>query len=256
MAGLADATTGLREGTGLQFQTQIGGAWSPLSLFTGSNAGTLGLWYDPSNLSTMYQEISSPSTPTTAGNVVGTMYDLSGNGNTGIAPTNGQRATLTYSSGNYYVLGNNSNNAGLQFSGVDMSLGGYIACAVLPFSLVVLETLLSSLNDTCDVRRSTANDYRANGNSSNGADFCFPGGSTWINGVSGFSFSGNHVVEVSNSAYTATGPTTFNAVLLAAYMGRAGNFGFAGLIIMNRLPSAAEQARIRTYLGAKIGLSL
>lgn len=70
------------------------GAFSPLSLFTG---GVNGGWYDPSDLTTLWQD-SARTTPVTAsGQPVGCMDDKSGNGRHLLQAT--AAARLTYLSG-------------------------------------------------------------------------------------------------------------------------------------------------------------
>lgn len=75
------------------------GDFSPLSLFAG---GVPGAWYDPSDLTSMYQG----RTGTTAAAVdspVGQLLDKSGNGNHAVAPTDAARPTLRESGGLYYL---------------------------------------------------------------------------------------------------------------------------------------------------------
>lgn len=55
-----------------------GGAWSPLSLFA---AGEQGAWYDPSDLSTLYQDAAGTIPVTDVEQPVGLMLDKSGRGN-------------------------------------------------------------------------------------------------------------------------------------------------------------------------------
>lgn len=52
--------------------------WSPLELF---QSGELGAWYDPSDLTTLYQDAAGTVPVTSDGDPVGKMEDKSGNGN-------------------------------------------------------------------------------------------------------------------------------------------------------------------------------
>ena len=54
------------------------GGFSPASLFAG---GTEGAWYDPSDLSTLFQDSAGTTPVTASGQPVGLMLDKSGNGN-------------------------------------------------------------------------------------------------------------------------------------------------------------------------------
>ena len=83
--------------------------WSPLDLFEG---GKKGAWYDPSDLSTMWQD-SAGTTPVTAdGQPVGKILDKSGNGNHATQPVAGKRPTYHTAGGTHW----------LDFDGVDDSL--------------------------------------------------------------------------------------------------------------------------------------
>jgi surface protein len=72
-------------------------AWSPLLLFLG---GEQGAWYDPSDLSTLFQDASGTTPVTAIGQPVARMLDLSGNDNHAL-PTN---ATLRQTADGLYYL--------------------------------------------------------------------------------------------------------------------------------------------------------
>lgn len=92
-------------------------AWSPTSLFAASEVG---VWYDPSDFSTMFQD-SAGTTPVTAvGDPVGKILDKSGNGKHATQATAASRPILRNDGTNYY----------LEFDGVDNSL----ATAAIDFS--------------------------------------------------------------------------------------------------------------------------
>lgn len=85
----------------------FGNSFSPLSLFA---AGEQGVWYDPSDFSTMFQD-SAGTTPVTAtGQPVGKILDKSGRGNHATQTTAGSRPTLQQDSNGHYYL---------SFDGVD-----------------------------------------------------------------------------------------------------------------------------------------
>lgn len=79
--------------------------WSPLSLFASSEQGA---WYDPSDLSTMYED-SAGTTPAVVNQPVGRILDKSGNGNHATQATTSLKPVLRESGGLYY----------LQFDGID-----------------------------------------------------------------------------------------------------------------------------------------
>jgi len=85
----------------------VTGEWTPYQLFA---AGEVGAWYDPSDLTTLYQDAAGTTPVTTPGQVVGRINDKSGRGNhafqTGatsvrpiyaVEPATGRRNLLTYS---------------------------------------------------------------------------------------------------------------------------------------------------------------
>src|SRR3712207_4298621 len=80
-------------------------AFSPLSLFAG---GTQGAWYDPSDLSSMFQN-SNGTTAAAVDSPVGKINDKSGNGNHATQSTSAARPILRQSGSLYY----------LEFDGVD-----------------------------------------------------------------------------------------------------------------------------------------
>ena len=86
--------------------TQVFGGFSPLDLFSG---GAQGIWLDPSDLTTMFQDTAGTVPVTTAGQTVARVNDKSGGGNNAtqataasrpaysIMPSGGRRNFLTYS---------------------------------------------------------------------------------------------------------------------------------------------------------------
>ncbi len=99
----------MRLGISLSLTQQLGG-FSPASLFSG---GQLGAWYDPSRLTTLFQD-SAGTTPVTAdGQPVGRMLDVSGRGNHVVQTVAGSRPLYKIdSTGRPY----------LQFDGTDDEL--------------------------------------------------------------------------------------------------------------------------------------
>ncbi|WP_027714898.1 hypothetical protein [Desulfuromonas sp. TF] len=84
---------------------RVSGSWTPLSLFA---SGEQGVWYDPSDLSTLFQDAAG-TTPAGVGDPVGLMLDKSGNGNHASQETSSKKPILRLSGGLIY----------LEFDGVD-----------------------------------------------------------------------------------------------------------------------------------------
>lgn len=106
---------------GLMSSAALGGdAWSPSVLFAASEDGA---WYDPSDLSTLYQDEAGTTPVTTAGQKVMRMDDLSGNNNHATQAVEADAPTLMQDAdGNYYLSGGTltSSNSSL---GTDATIG-------------------------------------------------------------------------------------------------------------------------------------
>jgi len=74
----------------LRGQLLSGSRFSPLSLFTASEPG---LWYDPSDLTTLFQDTAGTSPVTTPGQTVARINDKSGRGNNATQATAASRPT-------------------------------------------------------------------------------------------------------------------------------------------------------------------
>ena len=85
-------------------------AFSPASLFA---SGEQGAWYDPSDLTTMFQDRAGTTPVTADGQTVGKILDKSGRGNHAVAPSDAARPLYKTSAGLHW----------LQFDGVDDRLG-------------------------------------------------------------------------------------------------------------------------------------
>ena len=91
--------------------------FSPASLFAG---GEQGAWYDPSDLSTLFQN-SDGTTAVAVGDPVGYIADKSGNGNHAIQSTSTKRPTLQQDGSLYYL--DFGGDDGLRTSDIDFTGG-------------------------------------------------------------------------------------------------------------------------------------
>jgi len=99
----------VRLGINISLTGQSSG-FGPASLFT---AGQPGVWYDPSDITTLFQDSAGTTPVTAAGQPVGLMLDKSGRGNNALQATSGLRPLYQIdSTGRPY----------LQFDGVDDNL--------------------------------------------------------------------------------------------------------------------------------------
>jgi hypothetical protein len=76
-------------------------AFSPLSLFA---SGEQGAWYDPSDLTTLFQDSAGLTPVTAVGQFVGRINDKSGRGNHATQATSGARPALQQEAGGQYYL--------------------------------------------------------------------------------------------------------------------------------------------------------
>lgn len=115
---------------------EINTLWSPAALFA---SGEVGAWYDPSDLTTLFQD-STGTTPVTAdGDPVGMMMDKSGNGRHLIQATSAARPTYKTSGGLRW----------LRFDGVD----DYLARAASAIPLVDMLVVMGWSEITAGVNR-------------------------------------------------------------------------------------------------------
>lgn len=96
------------DGFGSPFGARRG--FSPLSLF---RYGEIGSWYDPSDLSTMFQDAAGTTPVTATGQPVGLIRDKSGRGNHASQSTDARRPTLQQDSGGSYYLDFDGSDDGL-----------------------------------------------------------------------------------------------------------------------------------------------
>lgn len=96
----------ISRGIGLAINDPNGAGFDPLSLFA---AGEQGVWYDPSDMSTLFQDPAGTIPVTAAGQPVGKILDKSGRGNHATQATATSRPVLQTANGLWY----------LAFDGVD-----------------------------------------------------------------------------------------------------------------------------------------
>jgi hypothetical protein len=94
-----------------------GSAFSPLSLYAG---GVVGAWYDPSDLSTMFQN-SNGTTAVAVGDPVGYIADKSGNGKHATQATAAARPILRQDAGGRYYLEFDGSNDGLATAAINFT---------------------------------------------------------------------------------------------------------------------------------------
>ena len=244
----------LRLGIGLSRKS--GGAFSPSSLFAG---GIAGVWYDPSDLSSMWQD-SAGTTPAAVDSPVGKINDKSGNGNHAVQATAAARPMLRQSGAVLY----------LDFDGVDDRLTGTLAANMTQPSAMFAGVKVDSGAVTPDMFEAGNGAGTRNGLLIRTGNFVVYAGAILdiaavdandrvlyglFNGASG---SGQlDASSAVNGSVGTQAPTSGQNITIGA----RGDGGAAelfdgrvyGALYLNRTPSAGEIAQMRTYLAAKQG---
>lgn len=124
--------------------------WSPSVLFA---AGEQGVWYDPSDFSTMFQD-SAGTTPVTAvGQPVGRILDKSGRGNHASQSTSAARPVLGQEAGGQYYL---------SFDGTDdyLQVASFVLPLIQRMTCIGFAETAAVANQGCiSVYPATGNDY-------------------------------------------------------------------------------------------------
>lgn len=236
-------------GTGFIRRTLVIGAsvFDPSSLFT---SGKLGAWYDPSDLSTLFQD-SAGTTPVTAdGQSVGKIVDKSGNGNH-LTASGAARPLYKTSSGLSWLLFDGASN-------VVMTASGRTWAATSDFYTAVRATAVNNMMFTDSPISSWLGAMESGG-------FASPpcsGVGAPIDIVNGVTVSPDNrdnfynLMAGMDKLYEADNATIAYGT---AGIGVIGSFIFNGrlygMIICSNVNSSSR-ASVRTWLGAKAGLSL
>jgi hypothetical protein len=231
-------------------------AFSPLDLF---GSGEEGAWYDPSDLSTVWQD-SAGTIPATAGDPVGRIDDKSGNNNHATQSTPTARPTLQVSGGLYY----------LDFDGVDdfIEKGAFSSIQSQPNTLAVawkFDSLVATFSVIFDSDPSGRHLFREGSGIYtlfSGAAVSF-GTADLLSNVAVVHFNSpqstvriNGSVELTSSN---TGSSGWTGATLGTHNTSAGNFTdgrIYGYIGVNRTLTASEIDGVESYLAAKSGVTL
>jgi len=216
-----------------------------VSLFA---AGQEGAWFDPSDLSTLFQDSAEPPvTPvTTAGQSVGTMLDKSGNGNHARQTTTAARPTYQTGAGLHW----------LNFDGVDDSmrftdlddmipiLAGYLLETGFPS----FASLVSGAGDFSTVRVDREPRWRNGG----GADYPDPDADVRVNDVETTTIT----LDQGEIGLFIGDGTNRVGVIGHSTSTRYWRGNVYGMIIRKTNFLTAEQAAAQTYMAGKAGVTL
>jgi hypothetical protein len=234
----------------------------PAALFP---AGHDGLWLDPSDLSTMFQDVAGTMPVTSPGDPVRLLQDKSGNGNDVVAPSDAARPVYQEADGLHW----------LEFDGVDDELATVMP---LPFATEIFNcTAFRSLSFSSSYPHIVCNRSAAGGSenrhplvflSSSIADSVtasFGGNgrrATIGTAVTGLDIVAHALASASETEVHANGAVTLGAgVTLTdgstdpftiAGPNKA-NIRFYGTMQVNGVPSNAQIAAVRAYFASKSG---
>lgn len=231
---------------------------SPADLFASSEAGS---WYDPSDLSTLWQD-SARTVPVTAhGDPVGAIDDKSGNGNHAIQASAGLRPLYQDDASGRYLL----------FDGVDDWLRNSAAELIQPWDRISAVRMVTHTSGDLifgegiapstgrlrqDSPSPTIDIYDGIAFAAANTDLA-----TGVNGVVTERRDGaNSRLAINNNAYTTgdSGTTGVNGLTIAASRtgGGNGHIRFYGMVMRAGTLTEIEIADIRGWYGDKAGLNL
>jgi len=239
--------------------------FDPASLFTG---GYTGGWYDPSDLSTLWQDSARTTQVTADGEPVGCIDDKSGNGNHLTQSTSGARPQYKTSGGLHW----------LEFDGIDdfMTNSGYATTNVFTVMSCRSEDTTYAGGRDCFSTYSSNRGFSIDRNPSGGLRFYTGTGSglntdsvsrtNTLGEVLVFTggYSGTQTVARINKDTRVTTTRTYSQKTAAGFTLGRGEYDvntrldgkwYGGLMI-NRFLSNAAQDDYVGYVGAKGGLSL
>jgi hypothetical protein len=247
-------------GAGILFS----GGFDPALLFVGT---TEGAWFDPSDLSTLFQDSAGTTPVTASGQPVGKMLDKSGNGNHATQATSSKRPTYTEGGG----------LSGLAFDGVDDAMYAP-ALGVTSSALTMLYSATQSggtaYNMIFGVRNTYENGFEnfANSNGTRETWIVVDGeynftefGDSSVNQIAGAVWNGSYIQNYINGAASGTSSISGSMDQTEGniYIGKSPSRNFyiftgifRGGLLINRALSAEEVISFSAYLAAKSGVTL
>lgn len=167
--------------------TRGGGAYNVASALFAS--GEVGVWYDPSDLATVWED-SARTIPASVNGVVGAIDDKSGNGKHATQATTSLKPILRQSGALYY----------LDYDGVDDGM----ATAAIDFSASDQATVIIGITKNSDATVAVALELSANSGSNNGAFGINAPNTTGASGDFGFGVRGTSARSLLSGTLAAT----------------------------------------------------
>ena len=245
-----------------------GGGAVPLSIADLFASSEQGAWYDPSDLSTLFQDSAGTTPVTASGQPVGKMLDKSGRANHAVQATAARRPIYTEGSG----------LAWLAFDGVDDAMEAP-GLGVTSSALTMLYSATQSGGAAADlifgVENTTENRFQNSTDSSGlrSTGLQGSGGATFptygdpsVNQIAGAVWNGSNVQNYINGAASGATRSFSGSIDLTegtVYIGKSPSFSsylfsgiFRGGLLINRALSAEEVISFSAYLATKSGVTL
>jgi hypothetical protein len=241
-------------------------SFSPLSGFAGGLNGGL---YTPWDITTLWQDSARTTQVTTAGQNVGCMDDVSGNGRNVLHLTLG--ATYDVVGGYPCLRFNGTDDFMTEAGSFTLSLPHYLIAAITPLTADALAyfgarkgandySLL--INQTSGRQRGVLRNTALGASTATTAVAESPLNTAVV--VDALASAGSNTVQVNNGTEASAVNTWTTETLTLAKMqlggtgasGPASNILFFGGALINGAVSAAYRANAKRYFGRKIGLSL
>lgn len=249
--------------------------FNPSSLFA---AGEQGIWLDPSDFSTLYQDAAGTTPVTAVGQPVGKILDKSGRGNHASQSTSASRPTLQQDANGCYYLSFDGTDDGMiagaasTFNFLHNNLGATVFCGYMPSGASVYHTILATgiLGQPLAVGFTLSQDDRTVGVTNNiiangsGSLFVNSNPTTGVTAskrvVSVVNASGKHITRkdaVQISAATETGSASLANSTYGLNIGRTGAWLFPlngriyQLIIRGAESNSGQIAAGEAYVNAK-----
>lgn len=217
-------------------------SFSPLALFA---AGEQGAWYDPSDLSTLFQDSTGATPVTAAGQPVGLIRDKSGRGNHASQVTDSSKP----------ILRNTGNLWYLEFDGVD----DFLATGTMDFTATDKMSVFAGVRKLSDVATGVVCELSASSVVNGSFTVTAPGNS----GLANFGFGTRGTVRgVSMSRITYVSPISAVLSMLSNHSGSGseGSAQLKGRVNGSELAlsgtSPGNHANLPLYIGRRAGTSL
>jgi hypothetical protein len=262
-------------GLGLSL-TNLRGGFNPSALFA---AGEQGAWYDPSDITTLFQDDAGTTPVTAAGQSVGLMLDKSGRGNHATQANLAQRPLYQIDSGGRPYLLFDGSDDGMATGNINP---GAIDKAQVFAGVRKLANLTASIAETSASAASNAGSLLLQGPRANNENYAYQSGgtltSTAVSAPNSFPFPTTNVVTGFNdiaapnntlrvdgaqAASIAVTQGTGNFLTYPLFIGRRGGttFPFNGriyglLVRFGANLSAAQINQTEAFMAAKTGVTI